>query len=494
MSNSLFVERHSEGLTFYINGNLQFDTSDEALYHEYLVIPALALAAQRFPHEPLRVLILGGGDGLAARDVLRFAQVRDITLVDYDPEVLALARSEFLPYNQGSLQPDVGACLGAERVTVYVQDAFEFVHRLPDECYHVAIADFTCPTRPEDLSVFSLEWLTQVRRVLAKKGLFALNGVSPNKTPTAFWCLYQTLWAAGLVPKPMNLSIPSFQRLGYGDWGFFLASTEPIQSVSLAQIELPENLQRLSVADLLRTFQFPEKIAGYRHGLKLNTLEHPHLFYYLTNSPTIPPQLSEEYLDFLAMQDVGTGQLSTLDDLQLEAIAQRWIALLQENPDFAEVPSSHELIPIQHYHQTTAMTREWLVHGKALLAEIDPQKLIAQLLARSQELPPKLVQELKQWSSALRTGQPLTRLSSHAAELMTVLAVTLIVANLATPDAVYAKGSSSSFRSGSGSSGSTTYYSDGSYSDDGQFGWLGFLMMLIGGGWLYNLYQDKDDV
>ncbi len=488
MTNSLFVEHHSQGLTFYINGNLQFDTSDEALYHEYLVIPALALAAQRFLHEPLRVLICGGGDGLAVREVLRFPQVRDVTLVDYDPEVLSLARSEFLPYNQGSLQPDVGACLGAERVTVYIQDAFEFVQQLPDGCYHVVIGDFTCPTRPEDLSVFSLEWFTQVRRILANQGLLALNGVSPDKTPTAFWCLYQTLWAAGFAPKPMNLSIPSFQRLGYGDWGFFLASTEPLQSMSLVQINLPENLQRLSVADLLQTFQFQEAIAAQRHGLKLNTLEHHHLFYYLMNPPTISVQVSEERLDFLSIQETGTGQLSTLDSLQVEAIALRWIALLQENPDLSGVTSSHDLIPIQHCHQTEVMSREWLAHGKALLAEIDPQKLIAQLLARSQELPPKLAQELKQLSNALRTGQPLTHLSSHAAELMTVLAVTLIMANLATPDAVYAKGSSSSFHSGGSSSGSTTYYGDG-----GQFGWLGFWIMIGGGIWLHNLYQNKDE-
>jgi spermidine synthase len=437
-------------------------------------------------------LICGGGDGLAVREVLRFAQVRDVTLVDYDPEVLALARSEFVPYNQGSLQPNAGACLGAERVTVYIQDAFEFVHRLPDGCYHVVIGDFTCPTRPEDLSVFSLEWFTQVRRILANQGLLALNGVSPDKTPTAFWCLYQTLWAAGFAPNPMNLSIPSFQRLGYGDWGFFLASTEPLQSMSLAQIDLPENLQRLSVADLLRTFQFREAIAAQRHGLKLNTLEHPHLFYYLMNPPLSPVQTSEEHLDFLSMQETGTGQLSTLDNLQLEMIAQRWITLLQENPDCSGATSSHELLPIQHYHQTAEMTREWFVHGKALLAEIDPQKLIAQLLVRSQELPPKLAQELKQLSRALRTGQPLTHLSSHAAELMTVLAVTLIMANLATPDAAYAKGSSSSFRSGGGSSGSTTYYGDG-YNDGGRFGWLGFWMMIGGGIWLHNLYKNKDE-
>lgn len=97
---SLFIEYHPKGLAFYINGDLQFDTADEAIYHEYLVIPAIALAVQRFPQTPLRVLICGGGDGLAARDVLRFAEVSEVTLVDYDAEVLALDRTVFQPYNQ----------------------------------------------------------------------------------------------------------------------------------------------------------------------------------------------------------------------------------------------------------------------------------------------------------------------------------------------------------------------------------------------------------
>ncbi len=78
---SLFIEHHANGLAFYINGDLQFDTADEALYHEYLVIPAITLAVGRFTTD-LRVLICGGGDGLAARDVLRFPEVRHIDLVD----------------------------------------------------------------------------------------------------------------------------------------------------------------------------------------------------------------------------------------------------------------------------------------------------------------------------------------------------------------------------------------------------------------------------
>lgn len=85
MLTSLFIEQHDHGIAFYLNGDLQFDTADEALYHEYLVIPAIALAAVRFPQIDLRVLICGGGDGLAARDVLRFTQVSQIVFSRLQP-------------------------------------------------------------------------------------------------------------------------------------------------------------------------------------------------------------------------------------------------------------------------------------------------------------------------------------------------------------------------------------------------------------------------
>jgi spermidine synthase len=84
MHNSLFIENHNHGIAFYINGDLQFDTVDEAIYHEYLVIPAISLAVKRFPDTNLRVLICGGGDGLAARDIQRFKEVKAIDLVDYN--------------------------------------------------------------------------------------------------------------------------------------------------------------------------------------------------------------------------------------------------------------------------------------------------------------------------------------------------------------------------------------------------------------------------
>jgi spermidine synthase len=494
MSASLFVEHHGTGIAFYINGNLQFDTADEAIYHEYLAVPAVALAVQRFGQVPLRVLICGGGDGLAAREVLKFPQVRDVTLVDYDPEVIALAQTEFLPYNLGSLQSDPNAPLGAARVTVYTQDAFEFIQNLPDACYHVVIADFTCPTRPEEMTVFSLEWFIQVRRILHPQGLFTLNGVSVDKTPSAYWCLYQTLLAAGFYPKPLLLSIPSFEHLGYGTWGFFLAAAELIERSALEQLALPDDLCELTLPKLSAAFCFDAAIANQRHNLLLNTLEYPHLLYYLLNLARSTETEPGTTVDFLDIHEAGTGQVAAFDRMQLEAIAQRWLSQVQTSESgLSKLEDLQSLIPVQHYHQTPEMVREWTGHLKALLTEIDLKVLVDRLLDRSQSLPPKLVRELKQVAIGLKSGKPLAYVSDHTAELMTVLAVTLIMANLATPDAVYAKGFSSGFHSGGGGGSGYSGGGAGNYDDNGgNFGWIGFLTMMFGGGWLYNLSTASD--
>jgi len=178
---SLFIEQHERGIAFYLNGDLQFDTDDEAIYHEYLVIPALALAIKRFPDTDLRVLICGGGDGLAAREVLRFPQVSHIDLVDYNPAVVELGKTTFKAYNQDSLISD--------RLTIHFQDAWEFLASVPASTYHAIIGDFTYPTCREDTKIYSLEWFQQVNLALDRGGIFTTNGVSPEYRTAGFWCL-----------------------------------------------------------------------------------------------------------------------------------------------------------------------------------------------------------------------------------------------------------------------------------------------------------------
>lgn len=489
MPTSLFIEQHANGFAFYINGDLQFDTADEAIYHEYLVVPAIALAAQRFPQTPLLVLICGGGDGLAARDVLRFSQVSEITLVDYDPEVLALGRTVFKPFNRGSLS-DVSTTLGENRLTVRTQEAFEFVSNLPDACYHAVICDFTFPTRSDDAQIYSREWFQQVKRVLCPNGVMSTNGVSPEQRTLGFWCLYQTLLAAGLHAKPLQIAIPSFRAHGYGDWGFFLASAMPVTRSEVETLVLPE-LEALQPAALLQAFQIPTTIAQHRHTANIHTLDCPQLFYYLLN-PRLPLSRSlteaiapseqpsnQQTIDFLDLQEIGTGSIGTRDLLQLDSIATVWLEQLYRSDTPQAVDN---LMPTQHRYHSKQMSTEWLGHLKALLEEVNLNQLVTSLLERAQELPPQLVRELKQLVGKIRTGQPLIY-SEHTAEVITLLSVTLLMANIASPDVVFAKGYSSS-------SGSYSSYD----SDAGdKFGWLGFWTMMIGGIWLWNLYKNSDD-
>src|ERR1700733_7578252 len=113
------LERTDSGsFALFINGDLQFDSSDERIYHEALALPALALSARR-SQSPLKVLIIGGGDGLIAREMFKSSRVASLDLVDYDPEILEFARTELCALNAGSLTD--------ARINIHVQDAWGFV-------------------------------------------------------------------------------------------------------------------------------------------------------------------------------------------------------------------------------------------------------------------------------------------------------------------------------------------------------------------------------
>lgn len=439
MPTSLFIEHHTNGFAFYINGDLQFDTADEALYHEYLVIPAVAMAVGRFPDTGLRVLICGGGDGLAARDVLRFPEVHYIDLVDYNPDVLELAQTVFKPFNEGSLESD--------RLTVYAQEAFEFISTIPDNSYHVVLCDFTYPTCQEDTSIYSREWFQQISRVLTPSGIVSSNGVSPENRTTGFWCLYQTVLSAGLKVKPLQLAIPSFRRHGYGNWGFFLASPVSIERTELESIVLPNDLQALTHEQLFQAFIFQEKIAQTRHDVTVHTLDCPQLFYYLLNPPFDPLEADDvdTTIDFIDIQEASNGLLANSDLLKLESIAQVWLEQIYQSTSYPENQlDTTKLLPVQHRYHSPKMTREWLAYLKQLLSEIDLSQLLNSLLERSQELPPQIASDLKQLTKKLYKGKPLSNLPPKTAEFVMMLSVTLLMANLVMPDAVFGKGGCSS--------------------------------------------------
>ena len=205
----LVLTRWKDDLRLYINGNLQFSSRDEYRYHEALVHPAL----ESLPWAR-SVLVLGGGDGLALREVLRYPNIRKVTLVDLDPAMTqAFARRpELVKLNHGSLTDP--------RVTVVNADAAIWLQQ-NDDMFDVAIIDFPDPSSFALGKLYSVPFYTMVKRHLAAKGVMVVQSTSPFFAPHAFWSIDATLREAGVRTFPYHAYVPSF-----GEWGFILASAE----------------------------------------------------------------------------------------------------------------------------------------------------------------------------------------------------------------------------------------------------------------------------
>ncbi len=275
MPATLVLERLPGRLRLYLGGDLQFDTDDEAIYHERLVHPALMAARARFAG-PLDVLVLGGGDGLAVRELLRHEAVRSIRVVDLNADVVALARSELRQYNAAGLDDP--------RVEVTVADARDVLETAGR--FHAIVSDLTFPTSPDDCALWTRDWFARLRTHLHPGGLMTLNGISPERTPAAFRSLYQTLRTAGLHALPAHYDLPNFAELGYDPWGLFLASDRPIGPDEIRSGAMPAGVSTLDRAALEALFRFSAAWAEGRVTARPNCDGGRALFEALSRRPT----------------------------------------------------------------------------------------------------------------------------------------------------------------------------------------------------------------
>ncbi|MDR7047864.1 spermidine synthase [Duganella sp. 3397] len=205
----LVVTRWKDDLRLYINGNLQFSSRDEYRYHEALVHPVL---------EPLpwarRVLVLGGGDGLALREILRYKNIEHVTLVDLDPAMTGAfaSRAELVKLNHGSLTD--------KRVTVVNADAAIWLQH-NDDMFDAVIVDFPDPSSFALGKLYSVPFYGMVKKHLAANGLMTVQSTSPFFAPHAYWTIDATLREVGMKTSPYHAYVPSF-----GEWGFVLASPQ----------------------------------------------------------------------------------------------------------------------------------------------------------------------------------------------------------------------------------------------------------------------------
>ena len=254
----LVITRWKDDTRLYLNGNLQFSSRDEARYHEALVLPAMQMAARAE-----RVLILGGGDGLAAREVLKYPQVQSLTLVDLDAEMTQTFATS------ATLTALNGGALTHPKTRVINADAAQWLEE-SSELFDVILIDLPDPSNFSLGKLYSVPMYRQVARHLTDGGLIVVQSTSPYFAPHAYWSVVATLEAAGLATAPYHVYVPSF-----GEWGFVLAGKG-------AAFPVPERFdvptRYLTAATAAEMFRFPPDMA--RRDVEPNYLNTQILVHY----------------------------------------------------------------------------------------------------------------------------------------------------------------------------------------------------------------------
>ncbi len=255
----IVLTRNKREMRLFLNGNLQFSSADEYRYHEALVHPALSSI-----DNPKRVLVLGGGDGLAVRELLRYASVEKITLVDLDPEMTRLFRS------QSILLKLNGNSLLNPKVKVINSDAFIWL-RNNTETFDAVVVDFPDPSGFSIGKLYSTLFYNYLKPALKENGVAVIQSTSPYVAPNSFWCVDETLKSVGFFTKPYHNYVPSF-----GEWGYIIAVRKNKESWFQ---HLPSSLRYLNATTLQQMFVFPDDMKA-KIKLQPNKLNNQALVHY----------------------------------------------------------------------------------------------------------------------------------------------------------------------------------------------------------------------
>jgi spermidine synthase len=203
----VILTKDSDDTRLFLDGNIQFSSSDEYRYHEALVHPAMSLATH---HD--RVLILGGGDGIVMRELLKYNDLGRVTMVDLDQKLVEFAREEplIVEINEGALE--------SEKLRIVYQDAFQFLVQNKD-LYDVIIVDLPDPNNESLNKLYTTEFYSLMKKHLTPSGVASIQSTSPLFARKAYWTINKTVQESGLHTKNYHVDVPSF-----GDWGFTLAS------------------------------------------------------------------------------------------------------------------------------------------------------------------------------------------------------------------------------------------------------------------------------
>jgi spermidine synthase len=232
----IVLTKWKDDIRLFLSSHLQFSSRDEYRYHEALVHPGLAaIPGAR------RVLVLGGGDGLAVREILRYPAVEQVTLVDLDPEMTKLFATNplLIKLNAESLR--------SSRVRIINEDAFPWLDKNND-VFDFVVVDFPDPTNFSLGKLYTTAFYRLLARHVSAGGYVVVQSTSPLFARQSFWCIVTTLKQSGLKTWPYHVYVPSF-----GEWGFVLAGTATYEP----PLSVPSGLRFLAAQNIPELFRFP---------------------------------------------------------------------------------------------------------------------------------------------------------------------------------------------------------------------------------------------
>ncbi|HEY1048039.1 MAG TPA: polyamine aminopropyltransferase [Bacteroidia bacterium] len=203
----IIVTKTNDRVKLYLNGNLQFNSKDEYRYHESLVHPAMSMLNER-----KNVLILGGGDGMAVRELLKYKEIANITLVDLDPEMVKL-------FSKNPLLTKLNKnAFATSKLKVIHTDAFQWV-KTNQKKYDFICIDFPDPGNYSVGKLYTKSFYSEVSKCLSDSGIMVVQSTSPFVALKSYWCINKTIRSVGFNTLPYHIYLPSF-----GDWGYIMAS------------------------------------------------------------------------------------------------------------------------------------------------------------------------------------------------------------------------------------------------------------------------------
>ncbi|MBZ5753353.1 polyamine aminopropyltransferase [Metabacillus rhizolycopersici] len=257
----IILTKEPGDVRLFLNGQLQFSESDEYRYHEALVHVPMSLSPNR-----QNILVLGAGDGLAVREILKYKDTEQITLVDLDPKMTELADTnrELLRLNKGSLKND--------RVKIVHDDAFNYLMQ-NDQFYDVIIVDLPDPNNEALNKLYTKEFYSLIRNHLTPNGMVSIQSTSPMFATKVFWTINQTVQSTGMKTKSYHLDVPSF-----GNWGFTLASRN---TIDLQEADLSVKTKFLNEDIFEPMFHFGNDVdshiaeKGKKYVIPINSMNRP---------------------------------------------------------------------------------------------------------------------------------------------------------------------------------------------------------------------------